>query len=181
MKPWLKFYGPFILILCVLIGWTVFFTYVSPQSVVARVGIENSYLVVFILGLICGFSSITGITFYVAVAALAHGGSNPIFLGLAGGMGLCISDYAFFFVMSKGSHVIDRHWTKVSDFLNYSMKRLPNVFLFPSIFVYSAFVPFPNDIILFVLAVGRVPFKKIAPFLFAGDITFTLLLACLST
>jgi len=180
VKSWLKFYGSFILIVLVIVGWAIFFYFIPPTMVVEYIGLQNSYIVAFVLAVICGFSSITGTTFYVAVAALSHGGANPLILGIVGGLGLCISDFAFYFVVSKGTHVIDKHWEKLSNFIKRLVKSMPNWAIYIFIFLYSTFAPIPNDIILVALAIGGTPFKKIAPFLFAGDVASTILLAYLS-
>lgn len=176
MKSKLQFYGPFVIALLAIVGWTVFFTYVSPTQVVDKIGISNSYIVAFILSTICGFSSLTGTTFYVAIAALAHGGANFFILGLVGGLGLCISDFAFFYIINKGRHVIDKHWLGISNFIKRYADKVsdPAVGLF--VFLYSAFFPVPNDVLLLTLVVAGKPFRKIAPYLFAGDMVSTLLI-----
>lgn len=176
-KSQLKFYGSFIVVILVVLGWVVFFNYVSPTAVVEKIGIHNSYLVAFFLAVICGFSSLTGTTFYVAIAALAHGGVNPALLGIIGGLGLCISDAAFFYVISKGTHVIDKHWESFSNFLKKHIKSAPDWLLYLFVFIYSGFIPIPNDVMLVTLAIGGTKFKKFAPYLFAGDIVSTLLLS----
>lgn len=173
----LKTYLPLIITIVVLIGWAIFFYYVSPTVIVDYIGVKNAYLVAFILAVICGFSSLTGSTFYVALAALSHGGANPIILGLVGGIGLCISDYAFYFVASKGTSVIDTHWKKTTAFIRTWIYRVPDWLLYTIVFVYSAFAPIPNDVMLVALTLSDRPFKKFGPYLFAGDIASTLLLA----
>jgi hypothetical protein len=180
MKAWLKFYVPFVLAAGIIIGWAVFFYYISPTALVQKIGIQNSYLVAFFLAVICGFSSLTGATFYIALAALSHGGANWIILGLVGGLGLCVSDFAFYFVISKGTHVVDKHWVKLSTFIKKWIEKVPLGVMYGVIFLYSAFAPIPNDIILVALAVGRTSFRKIAWVLFAGDMTSTIILAYLS-
>ncbi len=180
MNENIKFYGPFVLMLLITVGWAVFFYFVSPTTVVEKVGIQNSYLIVFVLGVICGFSSFTSSTFYIVVIAAASGGSNPLIVGLCGGVGLCISDSAFYFVVSKGTHIIDKHWKKLTNFLKKWMKWLPDWIVYSLVFLYSAFVPMPNDIMLVTLAISEYPFKKISPFLFIGDISSVILLAYIS-
>lgn len=180
MKSWLKFYGPFILMILFIVGWVIFFNYVSPTVVVQKIGIQNSYLVAFFLAVICGFSSLTGSTFYVAIAAFSHGGLNFFLLGIVGGLGLCISDFAFYFIISKGTHVIDKHWEKLSNFLKHWISLAPPWLLNLFVFVYSGFFPIPNDVMLATLAVGKTNFRKIAPYLFAGDLISTIIIAYLA-
>lgn len=177
MKEEIKFYAPFVLMLLMIVGWVILFNYVSPTTLVEKIGIKNSYLVLFALAVICGFSSLTTGTFYVAVAALSAGGSNPLILGLVGGFGLSISDSAFYYFASRGSHVVDKHWKSVSDFLKTWIEKVPDWAIRAGVFVYSSIVPIPNDVLVVALVLGSVRFRKFAPYLFAGDILFTLILA----
>jgi hypothetical protein len=165
----------------IVTGWAVFFYIVSPSIVVQTIGIQNAYAVVFVLGVICGFSSLTTSTFYIAIAALSNGGAQPLLLGLSGGLGLCISDAAFYLFIRKGtSIVVDTRWLRVSQSIARWIHLMPDWILFPSIFLYSTFAPIPNDIILAALAVAGTPLKRIAPWLFLGDIASALLLAYLT-
>jgi hypothetical protein len=179
-KSWLKLYGPFGFLILLTIGWIVLFRYVSAEEIVTRIGIQNTYLVAFVLAVICGFSSFTGSTFYIAIGALSHGGANPLLLGLIGGVGLCISDSAFYYIVTKGKHVIDHHWTSLSTWIKVKLQKAPQWVVNSFVFVYSGFFPVPNDVMTATLAVGETPFLKIAPYLFAGDIVSTLLLAYLA-
>jgi hypothetical protein len=179
VTSWFKFYGPFILIVFITIGWGVFFYFVSPEVIIEKIGLQNSYIVAFIISAICGFSSITSTTFYVTIGALAKGGANPLLLGIAGGLGVCLSDFVFFYIISKGTTVIDKHWKKLTDFMKRMIAKMPEWLLFVFVFAYSGFFPAPNDILLVGLAFSGIPFKKIMPYLFAGDIVSTLLIAYL--
>jgi hypothetical protein len=177
MKSWLKFYGPFIAAAIFVLAWIALFNYISPAAIVEKVGAKNAYLVSFLLAVICGFSSFTGTAFYAAIATFSHGGVHPLLLGLVGGIGLCISDFAFFYVVSKGTHVIDKHWEKFSRFIRNLAHSAPDWLLYVFVFIYSGFFPIPNDILIVALALGGIRFRKIAAYLFAGDIVSTLLLA----
>lgn len=177
---WFKFYGPFILLILITLGWVVLLRYIPPEEMVQKIGIQNTYLVAFIMAVICGFSSFTGSTFYIAIAALSHGGANFLLLGLAGGIGLCISDFVFYYVVVKGKHVIDKHWAGLSEWMKKWVTKSPEWATKGFVFLYSGFFPIPNDVMTVALAVAGMPFKKIAPYLFAGDIVSTILLAYLS-
>ena len=179
VTSWFTFYGLLILILFITIGWGVFFYYISPEVIVKKIGIENSYLVAFIISTICGFSSIASTTFYVTIGALARGGAQPFLLGIAGGLGVCLSDFLFFYVISQGTPVLDKHWKKITDFMQRIIKWMPDWMLNLAVFAYSGFFPAPNDLILVALAFAKIPFKKVMPYLFVGDIVSTLLIAYL--
>jgi membrane protein DedA with SNARE-associated domain len=82
-----------------------------------RLGYRILILVAFLVSAVCGFSSITSTTFYVTIGALAKGVASPLFVGLAGGTGVCLSDSIFYYVISKGSSVIYKHLKKFENFV----------------------------------------------------------------
>lgn len=179
-KSWLQLYGPALFLILITMGWILLFRYVTPEEIVEKLGVQNTYLVAFVVALLCGFSSFTGSTFYLLIGTLAYGGANPILLGLVGGVGLCISDSLFYYIVTKGRHVIDRHWVKLSSWIKEKLERAPKWAINSFVFVYSGFFPVPNDVMTAALAVGGTPFMRIAPYLFAGDIVSTMLLAFLA-
>lgn len=80
-QAWLKIYGPFLFLILFTIGWVFLFRYISPEEIVERVGVKNTYVVAFVTALLCGFSSFTGSTFYLVIGTLAYGGANPLYIG----------------------------------------------------------------------------------------------------
>jgi hypothetical protein len=166
--------------LIVTVGWAVFFHFVSAESVVAKIGIQNAYAVAFIVSTICGFSSITSSTFYIVIAALTKGGANFFLIGIFGGVGVCLSDFIFYYVVSKSTYVIDKHWNKLTLYTKCIITFVPKWVLYALVFVYSGFFPLPNDVLLVALALGKIPFKKVMPYVFAGDIVSTLIIAYLA-
>ena len=53
---------------------------------------------------------------------------------------------------------------------------MPKWVVYGVIFLYAAFSPLPNDIILAVLALSNYSYRQFAPFLFLGDVTVALML-----
>ena len=179
MKKEHKLYGMAAAIVLILALWALFFHYYPVDQLVDKIGIQNTYLAAFLLAVVGGFSSITGTSLYAALIALAHGGMNPVALGLIGGVGLFISDSIFYFVAHRMRDVI-AHVTSSWERLFRKMWRftyiMPNWLVFGVIFLWSAFSPLPNDILLAVLALSSYSYRQFAVFLFAGDLTMTLLL-----
>lgn len=179
-KTRLQLYGPFIFLILITASWILLFRYTSPEQIVERLGVQNTYVLAFIMAILGGFSSFTGSTFYLLIGTLAYGGANPLLLGLIGGTGLCISDSLFYYIITKGRHVVDHHWTKLSTWIKDKLSRAPSWVINSFVFIYSGFLPIPNDVMTATLAIGGTPFMKIAPYLFAGDIVSTVLLAYLA-
>ncbi len=178
-----KFYGVIALVLLVLIGWALFFHFYPVDELVNDIGIENTYFAAFMLAVIGGFSSITGTSLYAALVALAHGGVNPLVLGVIGGIGLFISDSLFYFVITKVRHIlvdITKKWEHVFRKIWKWLYVTPSWIVYVMIFSYTAFAPFPNDIILALLAVSGYSYRQFAVFLLLGDLTMALLLTNVS-
>lgn len=178
-----KFYGVIALVLLVLVGWALFFHFYPVDELVNDIGIENTYFAAFMLAVIGGFSSITGTSLYAALVALAHGGVNPLALGVIGGLGLFISDSLFYFVITKVRHIlvdITKKWERVFRKIWKLLYITPSWIVYVMIFLYTAFIPFPNDIVLALLAVSGYSYRQFAIFLLLGDLTMALLLTNVS-
>lgn len=172
-------YGAILLATFILVGWAVFFRFFPVDQIIDKIGIENSYLAAFLLATVAGFSSITGTSLYAAIIALAEGGVNPVILGIVSGIGLFLSDSAFFYIIHKGKdHIaeIAKKWETFFKRLHKFIKRAPDWLVYTIVFVCVAFLPVPNDILLAVLAVSGYRYKQFFLFLLAGDITMTLML-----
>lgn len=167
-------------VLCALfIGCAVLLYYIPPETLVRTIGVDNTYLVVFLLGALAGFSSLTGGSFYAAVAAFALGGAHPVLLGLCGGAGLFLSDSMFFYVVMRGMKLVRARWTGASERVARFIHRFPDWAVLLFVYVYAAIIPVPSDILLAGLALADYPYKKFGPLLAAGDLTFAMLLAFL--
>lgn len=105
MKKKLKRYFIFAGILIFIIVWILILNSISPDSIVAKIGVGNSYLILFLISAIGGVSSISASSYYLAVTVFASGGLSPVFLGLVGGVGVTIGDSLFFYLGKKGQEI----------------------------------------------------------------------------
>lgn len=167
------------LVILILIAWAVFFHFVPPEELVRKIGVQNTYLIAFLLAVIGGFSSITATSLYATLIALSQGGVNPTTLGMVGGLGLFLSDSLFYFVLDYSRKMITKvadKWETTFNKIRSLVRRAPDWLVYVGVFLYSAFAPLPNDILLAVLTVSRYSYRQFAPCLFAGDIVMALLL-----
>lgn len=167
-----------ILLLLAAITLTLFF--ISPTKIVEYVGVENSYIVVFIMAAVGGLSTLTGTSFFTAIATFSTGGSDPLLLGLFGGLGIFISDTVFFHLAQYGKESIPEKWnTKINRFAAWT-KRVPAWVSLLAIYIYLGFTPLPNDLLMIALVVAGFSYKKIFLVLLAGSITIATLVAYLA-
>lgn len=174
-----RIYWTALLLIGILIGWAVFFHYYPVEEIVNDIGVQNTYLATFLLAAIGGFSSITGTSLYAALIALSKGGMSPIVLGIIAGLGLFLSDTVFYFIMSKLRLMISGSvgkWERVFRNMWKWIYHTPPWIVYGGIFLYTAFVPIPNDILLAVLALSRYSYKQFAPFILLGDLTIAIVL-----
>lgn len=156
-------------IVLAIAAWSMLLTYVSPREIVEAIGVRNIYFLVFAVAAIGGLSSFTGPSLYALVATAAAGGSNPLLLALIGGIGIFISDGVFYAVARYGRRVALKYWEEPVEKLKEWSERLPQWVIYAGVFVYTGLTPLPNDILMIALAFSEQKFKKVAPFLLAGD------------
>lgn len=176
MKAWLKRYSKLISVILALLIWSVAFIFISPDALVERVGIGNAYAISFLVSLAAGFSTLTGATAYATAIEFSRGGADPFLLGLVSGIGLFFSDSLFYLLVMRGREALSNRFGKSLLRLHRHLERFPRVAVYISVYLFCAFGPIPNDIIIAVLIIGGYEYRKVWPALLAGDITFMLFL-----
>lgn len=159
--------------------WAVALVFIPPENLVEKIGVENTYLVAFLLAAIGGLSTITGTSFFAVVATLANGGGDPILLGLLGGFGIFLSDSVFFFLAHHGTNILVGQESLFRQKMLEFIEKVPDWFLGIFVFAYVGFSPLPNDILMIALALAKIRYKSIVPALLAGSITIVLITALL--
>lgn len=177
MKAWLKRYRTLISVVLALLIWSAVFAFVPPNTLIARVGIRNSYALAFLVSLVAGFSTFTGTAAYATVIEFSRGGANPALLGTAAGIGLFLSDSAFYLLVMQGRQALSSRLGKWFARFHRTLERLPSTWVYVGVYLFCAFGPIPNDFIIAVLIIGGYQYRKMWPALLAGDVTFMLFLA----
>lgn len=160
-------------------GISALFYWSSPEALVSFVGVENSYVLMFVLAFIGGLSAFSGVPFHWILAALAAGGLNPWLLGFATAFGVMLGDSTSYFIGFKGREIIP---VKIQNFLekifNYGYRHpriLPWIF-----FLYGSLSPFSNDFIVISSGLAKYPFWKVMIPLGLGNIVFNVGVALLA-
>ncbi len=165
MKQFLKQYRVLILVVIALVGWSVFFYLVPADVLISWIGINNAYLFAFLISGVAGFSAFTGTTAYAAVIELSRGGADPLYLGLSGGIGLFLSDSFFYVLAIRGRSSIATRFRKFFNYAQRTLQRVPDVFVYFGVFLFAAFGPIPNDVIMAALVVSGYNYRRFWPFL----------------
>ena len=76
----------------VLIGANVLFLFYSPDQIVNYIGVENTYLTMFLIAAIGGVNSLTSGVLYASLLTFAAGGADPLWLGLSTGVGMALGE-----------------------------------------------------------------------------------------
>lgn len=171
--------GIFVSLLLTLVVFSALFYFIDPVEIVEKIGVQNSYLVMFIVALIGGVSSFTSASYLAVLFTFSQGGANPILLGTFAGIGIFIGDVFFYHLGLYGEKLLkgraDEYATKLQVWM--SKKSDKTVMLIS--YIYIGFTPLPNDVLMIALSVGKVKFKKIVlPILF-GSIQLGIILSFL--
>lgn len=169
----------FLIILSILIIYTLLIFQVGAEELVSKIGVENSYFVIFLVAMIGGVSSITSTSFYGLFVIFLYGGSDFVLLSLLSGIGLTIGDVFFYYLGYRGRDIIVK--TKYEKLIKKVQKFITNnskVYVFAGIALYSSLpLPIPTDIVSMSAGLLRFNFKLTVIALLFGNIVHLLLIS----
>lgn len=153
-----------------IVLWTLLMLLIGPRAFVAFIGVKNSYLVVFLIAASGGLSSLTATSFYTLLATFATGGLHPLLLGIAGGIGLVIGDSLFYAFGRNGVQALPEHLRLRTEKIAEWLESNPSWMVPLVVFLYTAFTPLPNDILMILVALTGTRYRWIIGPLIVGDI-----------
>jgi len=179
VTSWLRQYRTLIGIALLIAFWCAVLYLMPVEDLVQELGVQNAYIIGFTAALIAGFSSLTGTAAYAAVIAFSRAGADPLYLGVASGIGLFISDTAFFFLMLRGRESVEDRFRSFLKKVHALIERVPPVVVYVGTYLFCAFGPIPNDVILAALVIAGYRYRRFWLALLLGDVTFMLFLSYL--
>ena len=159
--------------------WSLVFLYVEPAEFLREVGVENGYLLLFIIAALGGVSSLTFTSYIGTLLFLASAGLNPVLLGLVSGAGVTIGDTVYYLLGYHGRTFIQG---KFSGFLRRAsawVGERPTWLRMLLTYTYVAAAPLPNDILAVALGALRCSYASVIVPLVLGNVTHTILIAVL--
>lgn len=164
-------YRGLLLAVGLLLAFNLVFFFVSPEEIVSYVGVENTYLTLFLIASIGGVNTFTSGVLYASIATFAAGGATPWLLGIAGGLGIAVGDTIMFHLFKYGSASLSEAAQAKFRRFRDTIEQWPTWLQYVAIYGYLGFSPFPNDILMFALAVLRFRFLTILPLIVLGGIS----------
>jgi membrane protein YqaA with SNARE-associated domain len=171
MKDWMSKHKGILALVGVFLAFNLIFLFVSPDQIVEYIGVDNTYLTIFLIASFGGLNALTGGVLYGSIIAFAAGGASPWLLGLAGGLGIAIGDSLVFYLFRYTSKTLSPDWQEKISKIKQKVERFPRWSQYLLIYLYLGFFPFPNDILMFLLAILRFKFLQVLPVIIAGAIS----------
>jgi membrane protein YqaA with SNARE-associated domain len=166
------------LLLVIKVGiWTWLLYTIGAEQIVAYVGAENGYIIMFLVALLGGLSTFTSVTYFATVFTLAAAGLNPLGLALASSAGVSIGDVIFYYIGYFGLREVAAG--RLSGFIATSsmwIQKKPKALVVIFVYMYAAFTPLPNDILAVMLGTTRQPLRWVLPALVLGNATLIFIL-----
>lgn len=170
---------PLILLLLVMVAGTVLLWNLSPQELVARVGPNNAYALLFGLAFVSGLSLFGATPYHLVVVTLALGGMSPWLLGITAGTGVMCGDAFSYGLGYGGAAVVPGRMLRWAQRLAAFLRRYPR-WTPAFFFLYGSLAPFSNDLVGVTMGLARFPFVRVMVPLALGNVVFNTGLAFLA-
>lgn len=153
-----------------------FYFYSSPEQLVEWVGVENSYFLIFVLALLGGLTTFSGVPYHLVLITLAIGGLDPLPLGLSAAVGVILGDTTSYFVGYSGGEVMPSRVQRIVHRVYIYTDGYPKL-LQVFFFSFAALTPISNDFIVISAGIAKYPFWKVMIPLAFGNLIFNITLA----
>ncbi|MFC2090691.1 hypothetical protein ACFLT1_07910 [Bacteroidota bacterium] len=171
-----------VLIGLILVSIPVTSLIIGPEELVNRIGLEQGYLLVFIVSFFAGYSAFTAVSFYTLIISFIAGGLHPLALGIIAGLSVSLGDLLMYYFWRRGRELIsgkmDQRINRLSAW--FQIKQRSKWIPYLS-FIYFSIIPLPNDWLLLFLASIRFPRNKVLLIILLGDLVHVMLLTQLAS
>jgi membrane protein YqaA with SNARE-associated domain len=169
--PWKK-EQIFIIVLAlvtIIAGVTLLARHLFTDGLSEELVLQFGYIGVAIVGIIAGLNTIVPIPAATATPLfISFGLSFPLII-LALGVGTIIADFVGYIIGHYSRTYIEVKYPKIFKYFT-SLASTKKFFLVMVVFLYAAFVPFPNEAIIIPLALAGIHFRLMVIPLFIGNI-----------
>ncbi len=168
----------FFLLLIFLSFWSALLYFVPPDRLVAAMGVETGYLLI-ILTAFVGVSGFASAPFYAMLVTFAGSGEFNIFLlAMAVAPARAFGDALFFLLGHRGHSTANS--PRLRSFSAWLVER-PSWSIPFIAYLYTAFTPLPQDLLMVLLGLGKARFKTVIIAVILGNATFVVLVSFAAT
>lgn len=165
-------------ILLLFLGYVSFWVLqYSPEDIRALVGEEHAYIALFLSALLGGSSIFIPFPYYLVTISLGVAGFNPFLLALVAGLGTTIGDMTTYYLARSGRIFAPSKMRAYFSRTLYSLKEHHPKLIPIVTFLYAAFLPLPDDLIMAPAGLIQYPIKRLIVSVFSGKVVFNLCLA----
>jgi len=167
-----------VLFLAVLGGFVWLAHLVPIQTIINSVGTNNALVIMFVVAMVGGVTTFSGVPYELLLISLAYGGMNPLLLGVVTATGIMIGDSVSYVIGRQGGMLfsprVHAFFIKISTFLEEHPRLV-----FPGLVLYGAFSPFSNDFIMIATGLSGYAYLRTIVPLWIGNIIYHTLMAYL--
>jgi membrane protein YqaA with SNARE-associated domain len=156
-----------------------FFFYTTPEALLAMIGLENAYILMFSIAALGGMTTFNTVPYLSLILVLASAGVHPFFLGLSSALGVMFGDSFSYFIGHQGATIVPQQLKGIFEKIRNIAELHPR--LFPVVcFLYGALSPFSNDFITIPAGMARIAYWRVMIPLALGNVVFNIAIAYLS-
>ena len=138
--------------LAVYLGVSITLASFPADTVIDALGTSNAFGLMFLLGMVGGFTTFTGIPYHFVLMSLAAGGLSPVGLGIATATGVMLGDSTMYLIGNRVKDTLPPRLLATMDRLAGYLLRHPRL-VSPALVTYGAVSPFSNDFVVASLSV----------------------------
>ncbi len=166
----------FLTVMPLLVGLAisiVFIFFIGPETLVDYIGVQNAYVLMFLVAAIGGLSTFNSVPYLAVLFVLANTGVDPLWLGVVSAIGVMCGDSFSYVLGRSGGSVIPDSFQFV--FKNIRQFALEHPRLYPGFcFLYGALCPLSNDFVTISAGIANISYKKVMVPLALGNIVFSI-------
>lgn len=154
---------------------------IDAEALVDRIGISNTYILIFLLSIMGGVSAFTAVSFYATIFTLASTGISPLLIALFSAPGILIGDSLFWYLGVQGRSLAYEAFGKWLTRIAAYLSRRSKWFVYAFTFIYTGLTPLPGDILMASLAILGYRFRNIFIPVLCGNFTLIFIIAKLGS
>ncbi len=170
------------LFILVFIVWNVALFFIDKELADSLLQNNNhAYLIFFVIATTTGLSIFAAGTFYATLIHFTQIGLDPLILGILGGLGTSVGDFMYFYFARQARDFSNikksKTYKKISQYVSKDLCKESCYRVYTFVFLFAAFIPIPNDILMVALGFLNYKYSRIIPLVILGNVTLITLIA----